>query len=52
MEKTNSYVARFPSKLYERLRKAAKVHHRSIREQIVAYIEQAIKEDDMLKKER
>lgn len=39
---------RFPAKLYEQLRKAAKTHRRSMNEQIVTYLEQAMEQDTVL----
>lgn len=48
MKDIKSNTIRFPAKLYEQLRKAAKTHRRSINEQIVTYVEQSIEQDTVL----
>lgn len=51
MKGIKSNTIRFPAKLYEQLRKAAKTHRRSINEQIVTYVEQAMsKEKELIEK--
>lgn len=45
MKNIKANTIRFPAKLYEQLRKAAKTHRRSINEQIVTYLEQAMEQD-------